>query len=377
MYRKYVTQQLKNTIIITRPYFEKLCDAYQEPIKIKQTTTAFEPREDNKKYIIDGLNNKRKYIQNEYKKLTTMTNIEMKMEDTTIKINIYHTKNEDEIIKKCVRRIYSMIKVFGVKNKKIYDGMEISIMLYTAPRVMTGRYKRTPEEMNNINEGCYFNCVCGYVTIEEEKFKMVVTRKNGCLGLLTHEMGHICELDLGSYDGKNYNFPNDRLKKWEMIVRKYFDVSTRTNIGKMIEGINNGNSSIIHAMFTAIEMEKKDKLRTYIKCYENEFLYAHDMLGKYMKWFRYKRMRDIYTKREKRCRQKSMMMEYILVRSIYLLNFDRLHMMKIGDDTKRIKDDEYIKKFMRCMLESEKILDDMIFSYKNDDVISMEYYYYS
>lgn len=389
--REFLKEQLMYTVEETRRILIQLSDAYHDKISIKQHTEKFNPRENLKNFMIDGLTKQGSYVNNAFLKLTTKTNITLKVNNyADAHITFYHKNDtcDRELIRKCIKRIYCMLNVFGNKdNIKIYDEMTIDILLYHAPRIMTDKFKHSTAEINEIGKKYYFNCTCGYAAIDNNKFELCVTRKNSCLGLLVHELGHICELDLGNYDGQTYNFPENRLMGWKYLVKKYFDIHHTCHIGSMTEGINNGNSSIIHAMFIALETNTKpgNLFHEYTLCYEKEFVYAIELLGKLLRWFRYKSFGELFRKNNiqqsrpsGKYTQKSLLLEYILVRCIYLMYFNKLQIFKTSDEPlEKIDDNQYTLHFFRKMTESVKILDEFLYRAKNNGIICMEYYYHA
>jgi hypothetical protein len=378
-----IEEQFIYTIKHTQHLLNKLEKAYNETIKYSYETEEYFPYMDTTDFMIDGLKTPNTYINKEYNKLNRKAVIILTInEDIHIYINIYYTKGDKdnkELIKKCIRRIYCMIKVFGDKeNLYKYNHTQINILLYNAPRVMTSEYTDTPEEMNDIHDGHYFNCTCGYAMIENDKFRICVTRKNGCLGLLTHELGHICQLDLGGFKNGEYEFPNDRLKKWKYIVKKYFDIHENCHIGTMTEGVNNGNSSIIHAMFLALEKSNYNVhdniLKLYEQFYYQEYLYSIKMLCRLLKWFKYHTLRELLIISQRKYLQTSLLLEYILVRCIYLINFETLGLI-LDDKEKTIDDDNYILLFFEKLKQSEEVINYVLKHIHNIGIITMEYYY--
>ncbi len=124
----------------------------------------------------------------------------------------------------------------------------------------------------------------------------------------------------------------------------------------MIEGINNGHSSIIHAMFNAIEHTYDEQnLRFNFKYYyTKEFTHALNQTVDILHWFKYSSFNDILWRSDGKFTQSSMMLEYIIVRCIYLLHFDRLEIM-----TRTIKpstDNAYILEFMKYFIRSNNVI---------------------
>lgn len=376
--RDFLKDKLNYTVGVTKKKLMQLSDSYNEKIFVKQKTESFDPRKSANNFMIDGLDKTGSYVNNAFSMLTTKTTVILKLNnDATVTITFYH-KNDVDLIKKCIKRIYCMINVFGNKdNVKIYDGMTIDILLYYAPRIMTDKYKHDISEINELGKKCYFNCTCGYASIDNDKFKLCVTRKNGCLGLLVHELGHICELDLGKYYNGKYYFPDNRLTGWKYLVKKYFDIDKSCYVGNMTEGINNGNSSIIHAMFIALESKHSsdDLFDMYKRCYEKEFIYAIEMLGKLIKWFNYKSLKELFRRDKGKYTQKSLLLEYILLRCVYLIHFDTLGIFKKNEEKLETDDGMYTLQFFQEMVSSADMLDKLLSHVHNKGTIRMEYYY--
>lgn len=375
-----IEKQYKNTIKKTKDIFKLLAKTYNDKIMIKKTSSSYEPKSETKDFSIDGINVKNSYVRNAYLRLNEKTDYVLKINDKVIiNIHFYHINGKmAKLMIECVRRVYCMIKVFGsYKNMDKYGDMDIDILLYDAPRVMTDTYASSTREMDYIGKDCYFNCTCGYATIIDNKFKICVSRCNGCLGLLVHELGHICELDLGNFDDERYNFPTNRLNGWKTTVKKYFDIDEHCHIGNMTEGINNGNSSIIHSMFLALENgNKRTCYAKYEEYYRMEYLYAIKMYCKLMRWFKYNSIRELVRRDKCKFVQRSQLLEYIVIRCIYLMNFEQIGMIKTGAKGKfEINDDKYVLKFFECMRNSRDILDVILSGTINCGILSMEYYY--
>lgn len=378
-------ETIKNSIIttfnLTKNKLDEIAEKFDNKIEFEQKTIEYNPEKDMGDEFVDGLSVKNSYVRKAFLKLTMKTDIKLKIQENIhVRIIFYHD-NDLNLISKCVKRIYCILNVFvNPIHMKKYDGTFFEIYLYDASRIMTETYEKTPEEMMTIGEKGYFNCVCGYATIFRGKFQICVTRKNGCLGLLTHESGHICELDLSVFENDKYLFPFERLEEWKQVVKQTFDISNTCHIGNMNEGINNGNSSIIHAMLNALEDNlKKEKLyEKYIIEYKNELIHSIEQLNLLLKWFKYNSLKELLTPKKNKYTQKSMMLEYILVRCIYLLNFNELKVFPINGIINQIDDKEYMRIFYQKMLESIATIDQQRKKTKTDEqLINMEYYYNS
>jgi hypothetical protein len=375
--------KIKNSIITTFKLTKNKLDAiekkYNDTIEFEQKTIDYDPEKDMGDEFVDGLSEKNSYVRKAFLKLKFKTDIKLKIKDNVnVRIIFYHD-NDLNLISKCVKRIYCILNIFANPiHMKKYDGTFFEIYLFDAPRIMTQTYEKTPEEIMEIGKKGYFNCVCGYATVFRGKFQICVTRKNGCLGLLTHELGHICELDLSVFENDKYVFPFDRLVDWKKIVKETFDISETCNIGNMNEGINNGNSSIIHAMFIALEdnQTKISLMEKYIIAYKDEFLHSINQMNYLLKWFKYNSLKDLLTPKQNKYTQKSMMLEYILVRCIYLLHFDELKVFPIDDQVNEIDDKEYLRTFYQKMLDSIETIDNLR-KKTNEKTINMDYYHNS
>lgn len=78
-------------------------------------------------------------------------------------------------------------------------------------------------------------------------------------------------------------------------------------------------------MFLALEKNRKKNnniLSIYEEFYTDEFMYSIEMVCKLLRWFKYNSLNELMTKKNEKYNQKSMMLEYILIRAIYLLYFD-------------------------------------------------------
>jgi len=373
---KLFQEQVDKTIGLTKKYLKDLDECFKKKINFEYKTEQFNPEKQKLGIYVDGLYEKGSYVNKAFLRLTQMTKFTIKIQpNISVHINFYHRNDDIELIAKCIRRIYCMINVFGKEYIDKYNDTEIDILLYDAPRVMSKEFIKSPNEMIKIGSRALFNCVCGYANIVDDKFYICVTRRDSCLGLLTHELGHICRLDLSKIENNKYIFHSEKMSKWKQIVRKYFDVDPMSSIGNVAEGINNGNSSIVHAMFLALEKNRKihdDITEFYTEFYMEEFIYAIDMLCKLLRWFKYKSLRELMTKSEKKYNQNSMMMEYILIRCIYLLHFDE---MKMFNDDELKDEDKYLLKLMENMTKSTGLVDEYLHNCCVDsEVVRMEYY---
>lgn len=375
---RLIKHQLNYTLNATKNIFDALKNAYMEKIYVKQATSKFTPSRDRLHLDINGIKNIIPYVSTPFSKLTTKTTVTLKIRNGVKVFVIFYHSGETELIRKCVRRIYCMINVFGSdEHLGAYNDAVFNIVLFSAPRFITKECTNHPSEMDEIGKRLYFNCTCGYAMIDGDKFKVCVTRKNGCLGLLVHELGHICHLDLSEYIGGTYAFPDKKFPKWKTIVKSEFDVMDGCNIGNLTEGINNGNSSIVHAMFLALEDTTKDNdsFEMYGHYYMREFAHSIAMVGRLLRWFKYKTLSEFISVNKRKYIQSSLLLEYIVARCVYLLHFDKLGIINTNGNVKVRNEVEYFDKFMKEFRMSSNVVDSVIKIGTNKEKTNMEYYY--
>lgn len=369
-------QRINDIINETKIYLHQLDKIYSTFIDAQINTKIFAPSSIKIEWHIEGLKENGSYVNDAFNDLNLLTQVRMKISNNIhVNVNIYHTKNDLILMTKCLRRIYCMLNIFG--NQKYlhkYNDMTIDILMYDAPRIMTNHYQSSPNEMNDMWKEYYFNCTCGYATIHDNKFYICVSRKNTCLGLLTHELCHICELDLGYFDNDgNYQFPDEYFHSWHKYVRNNWDVDTKCYLGLFTEGINNANSSIIHAMFMALESKNPRTVslleKRYHKMLTREYIHDLTMVSNLLHWFKYKNLNELLVKNECKYIQHSLLLEYILLRAVYLTYFKKLGIFKRSLPLKT--DGYYFAHFIQSLKEFAEIA---LPEPSKDRFISMEYY---
>jgi hypothetical protein len=298
----------------------------------------------NSNFDLENLYIENSYINKPFKKLNNEIIISFTLNDKNIKINIYYndkTKNIKIIIKNIIKRICCMLNLF---NKNVSKNVNFNILLFYAPRIICKEYK-----LSEINKLSYFNCTCGWFrNITNNTSEIFVSRLNGCLGLLTHELCHLCKLDLGGYETFN---------EWTNYYNKFFNGIS----GYMTEGVNNAISTIIHALFLSCE----NKNKSFKEYYNEEYNYSYTLCQKLIKYFNVNTLKELIDK--KIYTQNGQMFEYIILRYIYLKNIDKLFHINIDINTK-----DYYNLFIN-LLEYEK---DKIINLKDNKQIEiMEYYY--
>lgn len=378
----YISHIIGVTLADVKPYFQELRKYFNDEIKYTKEIEKINCNAINYDRLPDipGLKEKNTIINNALLKLDSIVVVHLivsRNPNISVNINFYCDNNSTKhqiLIKKTIRRIYCYLNVFCNKTyREKYDGMQFDILLYDVPRVMPRTYNNKPSEINSIiGKQYYFNCTNGYATIKNKKFYICVTRFAGSLGLLVHELGHICSMDLGKFDDGDYNFSDDRLLEWRDI-KKIFDIDPKCKIGNATEGINNGNSSIIHALFIALE-NNMTKFNDIGVIYGRELCYSIDLCGRLLHWFKYNTIDEFIHRDKLIYTQDSQMLEYILFRCVYLLCFDILGCWHTG-----IQDDKiYINNFYKCLIKCIPIINYVM---KNKNIktktVSMEYYYYS
>lgn len=296
-------------------------------------------------FNLENLYNTNSYINKPFKELNKVIKITFIQNKKNININIYYddkTKNIKSIIINIIKRINVMISLFS--NIISETNIIFDILLYYAPRII---YKNML--MSEINNKSYFNCTCGYYNkINNNNSKIFISRLNGCLSLLTHELCHLCKLDFGGYDTFN---------EW----KEYFKTFSNSKAGYFTEGINNAISSIIHAIFLSCE----NKNKSFEKYYLEEYNYSYIQCQKLIKYFNYNSLEELMN--AKTYEQYGQLFEYIILRYIYLKYINNLFHLD-----KNINKKQYFDLFIK-LLNNEK---NKIVNYKdNKKIESMEYYF--
>lgn len=307
----------------------------------------------NRIITLDNLYDSDSYIGKEYIKLKKHFIYNIKIKNVAITINFY-TYNDinEEILNRSIKRILTMFLSFYDKIKT--NKITFHLFLYYAPRVIIGQYNKNPNEFEYINKASLFNCINGWFFRDTDQYEIVVTRLNNCLGLLTHELCHMCGLDFGGYS---------TFQQWKQYHQKYIS----NNSGEFTEGINNAISTVIHALFLNLENNSN---HNYL--YE-EIKYSYKLCQKLIKYFKCNTLKELLDK--KIYNQNSQVFEYIILRHIYLKYIDSLFHLKYKNNKfiERFTINKYYDLFISLL---EKEYNNITNYKKNNETESMEYYKY-
>lgn len=302
---------------------------------------------------LQNLSDNNSYIGKEFIKLKRHYVYSIKIQQINININIYtYDNDEEEINKKIIDRIFTMIESF-------YDRINIKeivfyILLFDAPRVITKEYENTPKEFEIFSKLSLFNCINGWFKKYENCYEIVVTRKNNCLGLLTHELCHLCQLDYGGYI---------TFHQWY----SYHLKNISNNPGKFTEGINNAISTIIHSLFLNLEHNNN-----YNYLYA-EIKHSYKLCQKIIKYFKCSSLNELLNK--KIYNQTSQIFEYMFLRYIYLKNLDILFHLKYDKINNIFYNKTDMNKYYNTyiiLLENENY--NIVNNNDNNNIEYMEYY---
>jgi len=300
------------------------------------------------KYIppLDMINNKLSYIGKEFNKLDYLICFNIKFDRFNLNVYVYcNINNENKIlIKKIIKRIITMFLTF--KDNIISNHYDITLLLYNAKRYINKKY-----DMEYFNKENIFNCVCGWYN--EEKKEVIVSRKNGILGLLTHELSHLSHIDFGNYNS---------FKEYE----KLFYSFSNSNVGYFIEGINNAISLLIHCIFLSLEENKNIK-----EFLINEYKHSLNQCISLIDYYNCKDFKELL--QSKKYKQNGQVFEYVFLKYIYLSNFNKLYHLNNNFKNKFNEYDYYnlfLSYFFNFNIINNLNIKDINYHY------NMEYYFY-
>ena len=320
-----------------------LNDISLKKIYYKKNTKEFN------KYIpsLDTIENKTSYIGKEFNKLEYLLCFNFNIDRFNLNVYIYcNINNETKIlIKKILKRIITMFLTF--KDNIISNHYDITLLLYNAPRYINKKYDMEYFYKENI-----FNCACGWYN--EMKKEVVVSRLNGCLGLLTHELCHLSHLDFGNYNS---------FEEYENLFKSF----SNSKSGYFIEGINNAMSTLIHCIFLSLEENKNIK-----EFLTNEYKHSLNQCINLIDYFNCKNFKELL--QSKKFKQNGQVFEYVFLKHIYLSNFNKLYHLN-NNFKNKYNEYDYYKLFLSYFYNFNVInnlnINDVNYIY------NMEYYFYS
>ena len=296
---------------------------------------------------LDTINNKTSYIGKEFNKLENLLTFNFNIDRFSLNVYIYCNINDKIklLIKTILKRIITMFITF--KNNIISNHYNITLLLYNAPRYINKKY-----DMEYFYEENIFNCACGWYN--ENKNEVIVSRLNGLLGLLTHELCHLSHLDFG-----NYNL----FKEYE----KLFNSFSNSNAGYFIEGINNAISTLIHCIFLSLEENKNIK-----EFLINEYKHSLNQCKLLLFYYDCKDFKELL--KTKKYKQNGQVFEYVFLKHIYLSNFNILYHLD-NNFKNKFNENDYYNLFLQYFYKFN-IINDLNKNLKNKN-LNMEYYFYS
>lgn len=291
-----------------------------------------------------------------YLTLNTIITVTFKQNQKTINVSFYYNKQSQlkHILWKTIIRIRIMVSLFHKSIEK--NIINFVILAYELPRIIPNSYVNSPNEFMKIGKEHYFNCTCGWFQSNNISHQVFVSRTNGLLGLLTHELCHLCKLDYGGYDS---------FSQWKI----YYQKNIGYNSGEFTEGINNALSSIFHCIFLMCEDNAND-LTLFIKYMNNEINNSAKLCSNILQYFRCNTLHEMMNKHI--FIQSGHVFEYIFLRHIYLTNLNKLYHLNF----KINKSGEYYNLFIN-LLERDKYKIKVINKNSNKDKhhLNMEYYF--
>lgn len=177
-----------------------------------------------------------------------------------ISIKIYHNKNDDETIfshnvHKIMMRIYNMLILYAKKENpethKTVTDFTYTFFLYNNPRRANHNLggKKYMKDMNN-NENKCFNISSG-ATIHNNNL-IVVSRTEGAIGLLTHEMLHSSTLVENTADFFYLSEIEKKYVVYEMFVNSFATIIHAYLYSYEYEDESEINKNILHEICHAL-----------------------------------------------------------------------------------------------------------------------------
>ena len=222
------------------------------------------------------------------RKMNTLTRYFLYFKQYKIKVIFYHNRDTssyilEQNIMKIMMRLYNLFLLYSDKNPIILN-MKYIFYLYNNPRCANKnkygkkyliKLKRT--QMKN------FNTSSGVTLFR--KNKIIVSRTEDCIGLLTHEVLHACDIinvDISmNVHGIDVNFTEGYINMFASILNAYLtniEYNSQSNLLEkliMIELIH----SIIHSSkllrISGYSMEEILDINNNVDWYQDAFLYEY------------------------------------------------------------------------------------------------------
>ena len=281
-------------------------------------------------------------IVTEINKITRRYDYILDIDDIKINLFFYSTWEDISLFQNLSRIIYLFIKTFG-KKSNIYNNYNIRFLLIDFPRILNNACNSFKE----IGDKGYFNNSSG-VHIMSKK-ELVVSRKNGLIGLLIHELIHMVGLDfclahnVPQNSVHHVNLENWKSKWVELNNIKKID----NNLVSFIEAICNTTSSYFLSIYNTIylcdKLSSREHLLKYFKYfYYTEVIYCYINGAKLLNYFDYKTYDSFFNNTSNRLYyQNALVFEYVIMRMFLIDDYYNLvlkDMLKYNFNEKTSKD---------------------------------------
>jgi hypothetical protein len=378
MYNQFLTTSSLNNLhdvqkVMSMPISDKLynminLDNFYENSRVKDTFNRFlkksksssikligkidkpfNPAVKNSIFNMDGLHSKGTYINKEYNKLNkeTVYTVQVSDFDLFFKLHFYYAAtnlNINKFINNTINRFNTIIgynideqrvKFLERIQKGVENCFSIHFVVYNLNRSSPKGPKEPngPKEFTELaNQGCY-NTSSGYtalyITHNNRQNVMLVSRIPEAMGLFTHELGHLLGIDFET------PIITDKRSTISGMVSPFSVTSTHlTKLKKlpikldvnMTEAICNTNTTFIHTICNALEVDKSDdSYETFKNMFKVEILYAIYHSAKILHQSGYNSFDDFFNCRSSiKYKQKAYLFEYTVVRSFMLLLYPQL-----------------------------------------------------
>lgn len=339
----------------TKQTINKIEKLYAETIVQKPEIIEFDPLNLNSVLAdiltIDGIDNPKSVVYKEFIKLNKQAIYNFTINDLKFSINLFYDQNYKDIsktIETIVKRSMVLLK-YGQDSKRFAnlktaltsDSFNIYILLYPLNRATyktVKNYRDINKELKDLQvNGCY-NCSSGYTSFmvykdQTKKFaNMLITRLPEVQGLLTHEIGHLLGWDFEVFTETDTLYSTTGMLQTNKLTDTHNKLLQKLPLKQtkcvFAEVFNNTNTTILHSICNAIELNSGTRswdsnLELFQELLEIEILYSIYHTVKILYWAgftTYDRFFD--TDFDIKYHQKSLLLEYTIIRSFVLLNLN-------------------------------------------------------
>jgi hypothetical protein len=253
-------------------------------------------------------------IHNFSKKTTCTLNIHTSNINTSnVNIAFYHNGISNQYMHDMVKCTYVVINTFieldNNINKKPLRNINICFICVNSVRKIHNMYNESFENIKKLFDLHrtiqHFNVASGLNTSYTDKCNIIVSRLDGSMHLLIHELGHSLNLD----------------GRWENFIDKSYTCPYfKFKYNKLYEGINNTTSTLINALYIVIDHNEfmgRFDLMMNIECIFSMFV-AHRFVNIFPS-------NHIY--------QTVLLFQYIFIKMCLMINLRSLQNKMYGDDT--------------------------------------------